>query len=92
MLPGKQKKKKIVEADSIVDEVASAALTGSNKVMDSNSIIDDNIEAADDDSMAESSIQEDSFIQDKFDNVKQEEKKLEARNRTRFGIGATVQQ
>ena len=92
MLQGKQKKKKIVESDSIVDEVASAALTGSNKVMDSNSIIDDNIEAADDDSMAESSIQEDSFIQDKFDNVKQEEKKLEARNRTRFGIGATVQQ
>ena len=53
-----------MESDSIVDEVASAsALTSSNKIADSNSIID-NVEAAVDDSIEEDSIAEDSILQD----------------------------
>lgn len=56
-------KKSIIESDSIVDEVASASLTASlNKVADSGSIIDDNIEAAEDDSIIEDSIEEDSIL------------------------------
>ena len=54
-----------MESDSIVDEVASASgYTNSNKIADSNSIIDDNIEAAVDDSIIEDSIAEDSILQD----------------------------
>lgn len=62
--------KKIIESDSIVDEVISAAISKSGGTED-DSIMDE-ASAAQDDSQAESDIMEDSIIRDEFasDNIK----------------------
>lgn len=83
-------KKKINQSDSIIDEIQSAAITtsGQNKT---DSVIEDNVQSAIDDSIKEDSIIEDSIIRDQYqsDNLKvsQASKKLEAQQRHKYGIG-----
>lgn len=85
-----QKKKDVVKSDSIIDEIQSAAITGSGQHKDSDSAIEDVAESAVDDSIKEDSIMEDSIIRDQFasDNYKVNEaqKRLEAQQRHKYGM------
>jgi hypothetical protein len=82
-------KKKVIESDSIVDEVASAKLSKSDSILDEAA-------PAQDDSKSESEILEDSIIRNEYeqDNGKlsNAEKSLEARNRSRFGVASGLAQ
>jgi hypothetical protein len=80
----------VVKSDSIIDEIQSAAITGSGQHKDSDSAIEDVAESAVDDSIKEDSIMEDSIIRDQFasDNYKVNEaqKRLEAQQRHKYGM------